>query len=629
MGIKDIFSIFRSNKSPDDSNKSLTEALKYLEQNKPKDAENILRKYIKNNPNDLKSLKTLGLCLIKLNNYDEAIESLSNVLKIQTNDLESYNYIFEAFIKSQQYKKGEKFFKYAIKNNTNQNELYFYLARIYEFIPDIELFNKNLDKAVKSSYKDAISWKENNLSESYTNIINSLINQARYKELIDIFNKNIGLSNNSDLLNLAIAYREIGQIEKAESILKEIILKTKESPIPKAFYELGLIYKQSNREKEAEIFIKDYGTKKDYSYIYNILENSGLKKDKENEYIIYSTKNNIDINKLFNELNLDIIDNYLIINDSSKFEFYSYIRNTQEFNNEIRNLQEYIYTLSKNIVNSQDKLTILEEKVYLINKILLIKDTENNDSLLNLVKNITKNIDGFILKNSKMYNNDYNLFFDKDGFKENIELHSYENAISRKNKNNLIIQSRGFNVPENLPLIVCEEEVNFKKPQDIAKRAIVLFYLIKKVQGLISKKELKDFLLKEDLIKYLDSKEESFLKHSVHSKNEIDNTLSKLESIKTMLWVLKHIFHIGFVDKAFSLEEIKTLVNEIGLNDIINSSELRPIKEILDHYDLVYRLFYYLKDMKNNNIDISETKIDERIVSERLSTLRWLLNINS
>lgn len=652
MGFKDLFSIFNksSNKNSNDSFKSLDNIEKLIEQNKISDAEEKLKKYLINNTQDSKAFEMLGLMLLKQNKYDESIDNLSKAIKLNYSLTEAYKNILTAILKSEQYKKGEKFFKFIIKNNSEHAYSYFALARIYEFIPDFELFKRSLDKAIRLNNQEALAWKNNNIFESYNNISESLIKNKKYKELIDFIEKNIDSKNdlniNNTKINLAVAYKEIGRLAKAESIFKELILNSKSRSISQAFYHLSIIFEATNREDESKLLLEIAEGKDNYDQVYQLLKKQIINTskteisdnnlvnslDNNDNFIFDDTENSIEdlsqdeLGLNFKSDNKNIINHkYIVLITKKDFDYDLQSLNEKykyEYLN--KNNEKFLSVLDEvlNILNTgfkQEKVLNIVEKIYFVNHIILFDDINEVNKIVE--KLILEN-NGFVLFNNEIINNKFETYL-SNNIEQTEYLFEYENAVSRRNKNNLIIQSRNILIDEKLPTTISENEAIFKNYDDIANKAFLYYYSALKTKGSISESEFNDLIKKQGIDEDITLSDSRFIK-ILNS----DNKTHTLEFLKVMLWSMKIIFNIGFPDKEITIEEITKVLEANTNNDSSSEKVLRSEKEILDHLDLMYRLKSHIDSEKQKDNSSFEVTINENVVNERLNALKWIAGYN-
>jgi O-antigen ligase/tetratricopeptide (TPR) repeat protein len=132
-----------------------------------------------------------------------------------------------------------------------------FIARIYWFSGDIEIKEKNWDKAIKT-YDGALKW-DPYLGEMYYNIGKILEIKKLYSVAQEYFEKAEKYVDHPDLpQDFVLIYLKKGQLDKAAIKLKQAIsYQSDEKSMLPLYAELGNVYLQLKRYKPAEIVLKD------------------------------------------------------------------------------------------------------------------------------------------------------------------------------------------------------------------------------------------------------------------------------------------------------------------------------------------------------------------------------------
>ncbi len=190
-----------------------------------------------------------------------------------------------------------------------------------------------------------------------------------------------------------------------------------------------------------------------------------------------------------------------------------------------------------------------------------------------------------------------------------------------KNKNTEYLASLGIKVPEHLPLIESLDEVSPRSSTDVASRLCAIAYVI----GLgfdVNGSELMVQIEKYNLVHFVSDYEKELLERkSVEGQDKINMTWLT-ESAQSLAWciglvVLDHFTHCD--DDLADQIPFKT-----DPSDFITNAKLRPIEEIQEQSDLLYRMHWYAR---NCSLTGKECEFSMSIISERRKAIDWVYGL--
>ncbi len=190
-----------------------------------------------------------------------------------------------------------------------------------------------------------------------------------------------------------------------------------------------------------------------------------------------------------------------------------------------------------------------------------------------------------------------------------------------KIKNTEFLSSIGIEVPGHLPQIENLDEVKPRTAQDIAGRLSAMAYVIG--LGFDAKgEELLEQLNKFDLMPYVSAYEAGLLNQDVIGDQDKINMSWLTECAQALAWC------IGLVDLDHFKHCDDDLAHKIPFKtdpqDFIKKACLRPIAEIQEQSDLLYRMHWYAR---NCGLTGQECKVSEGIVSERRKAIDWAYGV--
>ena len=190
-----------------------------------------------------------------------------------------------------------------------------------------------------------------------------------------------------------------------------------------------------------------------------------------------------------------------------------------------------------------------------------------------------------------------------------------------KSKNTEYLSSIGIKVPEHLPHIEDINEVNPRTAQDIASRLSALAYVIG--LGFDAKgKDLLKHLNKYDLMPYVSGYENDLLNQDIIGDQDKINMSWLTECAQALAWCigLVELDHFRHCDDDLA----QKIPFKADPKDFIQKAKLRPICEIQEQSDLLYRMHWYAR---NCGLTGQECELSEGIVSERRKAIDWAYGV--
>ncbi|WP_175453048.1 DUF4272 domain-containing protein [Microbulbifer yueqingensis] len=190
-----------------------------------------------------------------------------------------------------------------------------------------------------------------------------------------------------------------------------------------------------------------------------------------------------------------------------------------------------------------------------------------------------------------------------------------------KNKNTQYLSSIGIDVPEDLPQIESLNEVEPRTAQDIAGRLSALAYVIGLGFGARGE-DLLEQLNKYNLMPYVSGYERELLSQDIIGEQDKIDMSWLAECAQALAWC------IGLVDLDHFKHCDDDLAQKIPFKsnpeEFIQESQLRPIAEIQEQSDLLYRLHWYVR---NCGLTGQECELSEEVISERRRAIDWAYGV--
>jgi hypothetical protein len=193
----------------------------------------------------------------------------------------------------------------------------------------------------------------------------------------------------------------------------------------------------------------------------------------------------------------------------------------------------------------------------------------------------------------------------------------------RKKRSEGLLKTQGIPINSSLPAIESEEETTLRSAEDMAKRAIGLCAVALRGEGL-KQQEVISLLNGKDVWGSATPKEKKFLLKKKPNRQEILNFKWRYESLWVLLWALGHIEDLGAPTSICDVQSAVRIVLDIPSEDFIQRAKRRPISEILDEADLIYRYDWAVVDARIKGED-PPGNLHPGVVYERHYALNWLI----
>jgi hypothetical protein len=193
----------------------------------------------------------------------------------------------------------------------------------------------------------------------------------------------------------------------------------------------------------------------------------------------------------------------------------------------------------------------------------------------------------------------------------------------RKKRSEELLKTQGIPINPSLPAIESEEETTPRSAEDMAKRAVGLCAVALRGEGL-KHEEVISLLNGQDVWASVTPEEKKFLLKKKPTGQEIINFKWRYESLWVLLWALGHVEDVGQPTSICDVQSAVRMVLDIPSEDFILRAKSRPIAEILDEADLIYRYDWAVVDARIKGED-PPGNLHPGVVYERHYALNWLI----
>lgn len=195
--------------------------------------------------------------------------------------------------------------------------------------------------------------------------------------------------------------------------------------------------------------------------------------------------------------------------------------------------------------------------------------------------------------------------------------------MTRKERSEQRLKELRIPINPHLPQIESEEEVTLRLPREVAQRAVVLATAVAYSQGL-GRSQALEFLDNWKLWEAVTPLEKAFFldEHPAHQR--LINFSWRVESLWVLLWALGLVEKLSFPSSVCDVQKTVEMVVEHSVEGFVNNAKLRPLAEILDEADWIYRLDWAVVDANLKGQALPGDLISG-VVYERHYALNWLI----
>ena len=194
-------------------------------------------------------------------------------------------------------------------------------------------------------------------------------------------------------------------------------------------------------------------------------------------------------------------------------------------------------------------------------------------------------------------------------------------ADERKKKTEALLKEKGIPFIDWLPLTESEDEVEPRSLREIGERILCLFCLAG-TANCEGDDSFVRYLREFDLWKSLSKEEKLYLSNPTYETQAHINATWRLEALYLLVWAVEIVPELPFPTGQASVDEFIDQLpsSDVDPTEFINGLRLRPISEIMDASDLIYRLHWAVRHYG------SSLDIDGGVVQERHHAINWLTN---
>lgn len=193
----------------------------------------------------------------------------------------------------------------------------------------------------------------------------------------------------------------------------------------------------------------------------------------------------------------------------------------------------------------------------------------------------------------------------------------------RKQETERLLRELGVAINPWLPLICEEPKARLKAAEDVAARALIL-----NVMGAAAQDDYRpigvDVLKSTGLWDRASPNEQAFLSMDSPPDGAKTSAAWCAEASWTLFWTLGKVPQLSLPNAHFDVEQLDRIASSReDIPRIRAEADLRPLKEILDETDKIYRIHWAVRDALLNGRELPGN-FSPSVVKERHRALNWV-----
>ena len=196
----------------------------------------------------------------------------------------------------------------------------------------------------------------------------------------------------------------------------------------------------------------------------------------------------------------------------------------------------------------------------------------------------------------------------------------------RASRSEELIRAAGGNVLPSLPLIETASEVKLRKPSEVAQRILCLVVVSAKSSGEVDDEQMMDWARGESFWEHLSVRETEFLADDDPDEQTRVHMSWQIEAAIPLLWALGSPLEMGMMLESQAPRVVLDRVPKLGdpTLEFVSSATLRPVDQILDESDLIYRVHWAARNEQLGGRPTPDAW-EYGVIMERHKALNWLI----
>lgn len=206
---------------------------------------------------------------------------------------------------------------------------------------------------------------------------------------------------------------------------------------------------------------------------------------------------------------------------------------------------------------------------------------------------------------------------------QSMEQNASPDALRRKQRSETVLSAEGVPLNKFLPAIESERQAKRRSTEEVAYRALALLAVAVKGEGLeqsIVERVVKDYGLRERFT----PKETAFIGNGAPSQRDRVQFSWRYEAAWVLLWALGYVEKLEKPTAICDVPRAVEFMRKRNAAQFVADAKLRPLPEILDQADRIYRYHWAVVDARVNGKK-APAGLEPGVTLERHHALNWLI----
>lgn len=196
-------------------------------------------------------------------------------------------------------------------------------------------------------------------------------------------------------------------------------------------------------------------------------------------------------------------------------------------------------------------------------------------------------------------------------------------SLDRKRRSDARLRQEGVPVNLWLPVIESERDAALPPTEAVAMRAVATLTVAARASGM-PEDQAKALVREYRLDAWFSAKERAFMAQAEPGVEECGVNSWRFEAANVLFWALGLVDRLGRPDAQCDPAALVALVEGQSRAALLAGARLRPVAEVLDEADLIYRYRWALVDARLKDLP-PPAGLDDDVAMERHHALNWLV----
>lgn len=196
-------------------------------------------------------------------------------------------------------------------------------------------------------------------------------------------------------------------------------------------------------------------------------------------------------------------------------------------------------------------------------------------------------------------------------------------ATERKQRSIEQLKKEGVPTIEHLPMYEDSTEAKKRTTEEVAHRTIAIIIAAVKGEGL-DQSTVDSLVKKYGAEKFFSPEEMAFIKDTSPTRPDRIKFSWRYECAWVLLWSLGYVETLTRPEGICDVKKLVVILRDRDTPTFIKDAKLRPINQILDQADLIYRYHWATTDARIKS-QPAPAKLESGVVQERHYVLNWLI----